>query len=176
MRMTSFFAMLVLPALAALASACSRCNETTSAATDAAPASADVGPTGAPYLPARSAGDDSYAPNSLVESKLFSLRPGFNLCYRVAAQADPNLVAKTVWQVKIGPDGHPISAELKINETELPPDFIDCIKRVLLSADFKSTPDGGIATINVPIAFRPPAGGNRPDASIIGGGFRDAGR
>jgi hypothetical protein len=139
-------------------SACSRCNKSPAGA-DADAATTDAAATTTSYLPARSAPDDSYAPPSMVESVLFSLRPGLNLCYRVASHSNPSLVAKAIFTLTIGGNGRVKDVVLASSETPLGPDLVDCVKGVLAQANFKPTPDGGVVTVSVPISFRPPSGG-----------------
>lgn len=151
-------------ALAAGALACNRNDKATgSTTTTTASASATVSaavPSAVPYLPARTVAHAAPdAPVSQVEAVIFSLRPGLNLCYRVAAKENPKLEANAIFSVTIGSDGKVLDASLEKTETLLSPDLIECIARVLKGGIFKETPDAAIATISVPINFRPPRGG-----------------
>jgi len=148
---------------AAVSSACGRCNKqvTDTTATNAATTTEakDAGGVTAPYFPARSAPDDSNAPVSQVEPVLFSLRPGLNLCYRVASHSDPNINARAIFAVTIGGNGRVTNVNLASTETPLDPALGECVKRVLFQGEFAPPPDGGLATIAVPITFQPPRGG-----------------
>lgn len=137
------------------------------AGADAALPSEDAGPVTTPYLPARSAADDSYAPPSEVEAAIFSIRPGLNFCYRVASQTHPNLVANAVFGVDIDPNGHVTEVKLVSSDAKLDDNLVECIKGALVQAAFKPPPGGVSTGVNVPISFRPPRNGT-PDGGLFG--------
>src|SRR5262249_27335629 len=130
----------------------------TAEATDASSLEA-AAPTEMPYLPARSAPDDSFAPPSQVEAVLFRLKPGLALCYRAPSHDNPNIVANAIFTVQIGGDGHVVDAKLGKSDAPIDPTLVQCVERTLYQGLFKPTPDGGVETVQVPISFRPPRGG-----------------
>jgi hypothetical protein len=125
----------------------------TDAAEGAAPAPSQV-----PYLPARSAPDDSPAPESLVESVLFRQRRRLNECYRTAAMDRPTLQGDAIFQLTIEPSGGVKNVAL-VSQTGLDVGLIGCATRVLKEASFPPNDAGGPSVLNVPLKFRPPPGG-----------------
>jgi hypothetical protein len=109
----------------------------------------------APYLPARSRPDDSPAPLSEVEAVLFKLRPSLGACYRTSAATNPKLEGKALFEVTIAGPGTVQDVTL-LSQNGLEPPLITCATGALKTATFKPTPDGGVASVKVPVAFAPP--------------------
>lgn len=118
----------------------------------------------APYLPSRSAPDNSPGPMAEVEPTVMMLRPQLNECYRTAAKTNPKLEGRAIYTVLIGVDGKPTEVGVK-DQQGLEPGLVECGRKALLGAKFVAPPNGEPTTVNVPIAFKPPRDGGAPDAS-----------
>jgi hypothetical protein len=150
-------------------SGCRGCGSTTTDSSSsggaAAPGPAASSVPSAPYLPARSRPDDSPAPLSEVEAVLFKLRPSLGACYRTSAATNPKLEGKALFEVTIAGPGTVQDVTL-LSQNGLDPPLITCATSALKTATFKPTPDGGLASVKVPVAFAPP----RTPPSLTDGG------
>jgi hypothetical protein len=91
-----------------------------------------------------------------------SLAPYFRRCYNRALFDDPRMQRSVRITSKIGADGTVMRATWGTDEG-LSPQLCDCLKRAVLAQRFHP-PDGGGATLVVPISFapQPPAGSPVP--------------
>jgi outer membrane biosynthesis protein TonB len=132
----------------------------TATSSDAATSSASAASARTPYLPSRSAPDDtSPEPLSLVEKVLFAQRPQLNECYRRASRETPALEGQAIIAVTIGRDGHVTDTSV-VSQNGLTPALVTCLTGALKSAVFEP-PASAPVTIRVPLNFKP-----RPDAGV----------
>lgn len=80
-------------------------------------------------------------------------RPAIRACYMQGLNQDPTLQGKLVVQVKVGPNGDVSSTQVTSN-AGLSDGVVSCVSMRLRRAAF-DPPDGGAATVSVPMTFNP---------------------
>ncbi len=102
-------------------------------------------------------GDDGPTPTggalSGAADAIASLAPYFRRCYNRALLEDPHMKGSVRITGTIGADGTVIDASWGLAEG-LSPQVCDCLRRAILAQRF-NPPDGGGATVVVPIALLP---------------------
>jgi hypothetical protein len=81
------------------------------------------------------------------------MAPKFRRCYNRLLREDPKATGTIRVSAKIGPLGEVAHAEVVAIEG-LPPPFADCILGAVRAHSF-APPDGGGATVVIPISFKP---------------------
>ncbi|HEY4119838.1 MAG TPA: AgmX/PglI C-terminal domain-containing protein [Byssovorax sp.] len=155
MRSTLF----VLVAIAASAACGSRAQETDVRPEPPPARSAEVGfaipvpspaPTGGDA--AASAHPDGGGVAAQASSVVASMAPAFRRCYNAGLADDPTLQGSVRITAHVGPKGDVTS--VKPSKTTLPADVVACVAKRVAAAQF-SPPEGGGATVVVPVSFVP---------------------
>lgn len=87
---------------------------------------------------------------SNAQAVVAAMAPGFRRCYVDGLNADPKLSGKTRITAKIGPDGAVVS--VTPSTTALNDKVMACVVATVRAARF-SPPDGGGATVVIPVTF-----------------------
>jgi hypothetical protein len=170
MRARSMAAIATITAIAAIAGGCDESAFTRARA--AASASASTAGSGAPSA-------DSSAPASSVSAEkppwwggpcgsgslLACMSPAFRRCYQAGLHGGPWMGGQLRIRAQIGPEGEVTSAKAE-RVTGLSPEMVACMEKRVSIAHF-SPPEGGSATIVIPVTFVP--GDEAPDAGLARG-------
>jgi len=85
-----------------------------------------------------------------------SFAPSFRRCYNALLRQDRDAAGGICITAKIGPAGEVVMTTTELHNG-LPPSIVDCLVAVVQGASF-SPPDGGGATLVIPISFAPDDG------------------
>ena len=128
-----------------------------------------AGPSALPPDPGVYAGDQGFSPWPSAQGPLWAVQgsgnvtnaqevvagmsAGFRRCYNTALKDDPNIGGGSIrFQAIIGPDGR-VASLSSTNIVGLPGNMVVCLYVRVQSAQF-APPDGGKATIEIPVSFR----------------------
>lgn len=87
-----------------------------------------------------------------ASSVVAGLASKFRRCYNAELTNDPTIAGTIRVTVKLGATGEPLSTSSTQTGT-LPPTVADCVKTVIMGAQF-GAPDGGGATMVIPVTFQ----------------------
>ena len=82
-----------------------------------------------------------------------AMAPGFRRCYKEGLHEDPNMKGSVRVTAKVGPRGDVLSAT-PARASTLSKSVISCVASRVAAAQF-SPPEGGGATIIIPVSFFP---------------------
>ena len=112
-------------------------------------------PPTAGAAPSAAASSDSVKPGRVANASavVASFAPDFRVCYNAALRQAPDAAGAFCITAKIGVAGEVVGTAIELLN-DLPPSVGECAAAVVQRARF-SPPDGGSATIVIPVSFAP---------------------